>query len=813
MAIDLEIPAAHKSTFQMMNGYHLANGADYDPVHYKGAGDWSENMDNTVTMDVHGADAPKTASMDQAYNYRVRYEASIHKGISKVNGATIKKAEDYNYQYGDVVTFVLNAGNVSDTALNDLPVVDEMNGSHVLLVRIADNPHLASMGLTEENGYYLLDKTGTYHNVKVGVSNGSTLIADTVQVVKTEGQEATDTSEAIPDTYKTTIKWYFPRLNPGETRQIEYQTGVTAKTKLFGLSNDVYLNDRQYDRLHDSINGSGASYGFDKKIVTRRGTPVRDESDNHVLYYYNDALVTHTVIRKDTNVVTYKLTITYDTDRDWAPEKIVIKGSRLFDRLPQTYGKFEWTKDTNVGVEVYARHAEVSENFASDWYINRSEASTPNAEDTLGRTWLHWNDNASITLNKPSEDTGPSVVDIYVTLTYSAEDWNAYAAAAGGKTIDNTAHCEDRMSSVTHEVRGTVDAALRKGVDYLYQIGPTDTRETYFNIAGYVEYYVMLYNGGDTRLYLTELVDTLPRGFTYVGMTRGIGALTANLNANEIQTYNSAQMRTLRNAPVQLTVENSTFLGATVKHTSAGTNNGRNVEQFVISGINYEETNGHYYLMPKQAVAFSYLAKIDENSTKTDDEATNTVVMSYYDPTGYYDLKLHEFADTDRFCGADRSGVALNDGSYTIYESTTGGQLRSDVTVRRGDFKPGLVKEAVSYNGSNPVTSGASITSSGVEKVTWSIKAKAEDYQSMRGYTIIDESPRGNRFHGDVNYVLRNKDGDIVEQVYDANNNYAKPMFRITNTDTATGSITIMTADNRVVHLSSGVETANCLSM
>lgn len=806
MAIDLEIPAAHKSTFQMMNGYHLANGADYDPVHYKGAGDWSENMDNTVTMDVHGADAPKTASMDQAYNYRVRYEASIRKGIVKINGEQIKKAEDYNYQYGDQVSFVLTAANSSNTALDNLPVVDEMSGSHVLLARIADNPQLANLGLTEENGYYLLDKTNTYPNVKVGVSNGATLVADTVTVVKTPGTDATDTAEAMPDTYQTTIKWYFPRLNPGETRKIEYLTGVTAKTKLFGLSNDVYLNDRQHDRLHDSINGSGASYGFDKKIVTRRGTPVKDDGVN-VLYYYNDALETHTVIRKDTNVVTYKLTITYDTDREWAPEEITIKGSRLFDRLPQTYGKFEWTQD-NVKVEVCTRHAEVSDGFANGWYINRSEESAPEVADSLGRTWLHWKDDAYVKLKKPGEGTGPSVVDIYVTLTYSAEDWNAYAAAAGGKVIDNTAHCEERMSSVTHEVRGTVDAALRKGVDYLYQIGPTDTRETYFNIAGYVEYYVMLYNGGDTRLYLTELVDTLPRGFTYVGMTRGIGTLTANLNANETQTYNSAQMRTLRNAPVQLTVENSTFLGATVKHTSAGTNNGRNVEQFVISGINYEETNGHYYLMPKQAVAFSYLAKIDENSTKTDDEATNTVVMSYYDPTGYYDLKLHEFADTDRFCGADRSGVALNDGSYTIYESTTGGQLRSDVTVRRGDFKPGLVKEAVSYNGSNPITSGASITNSGVETVTWSIKAKAEDYQSMRGYTIIDESPRGTRFHGDVRYMLRNKDGRIVEQLYDRNNSYEKPLFRITNTDTATGSITIMTADNRVVHLSSGVETA-----
>lgn len=810
MAIDLEIPAAHKSTFQMMNGYHAERGsdaADYDPVHYKGAGDWSENMDNTVTMAVHGADADRTASMDQAYNYLVRYEASIRKGIAKVNGEQIKKAEDYNYQYGDQVSFVLTAANSSNTALDDLPVVDEMNGSHVLMASVAENPQLEGKGLAVADGYYLLDQTGVYANVRVGVSNGATLVADTVTVEKTPGTEATEDQEATPDTYHTVVKWYFPRLNPGETRKIEYLTGVTAKTKLFGLSNDVYLNDRKYDRLHDSISGSGASYGFDKKIVTRKGEPVME--DGVVSYYYNDALAEHTVIRRDTNVVTYRLTLQYDTDREWAPEEITIKGSRLFDRLPQTYGKFDWTQ-ANVAVEVCARHADVSSDFAESWYINNSKQSGAGKTDGSGRAYLHWNDDASITLKKPAEGTGASVVDIYVTLTYSAEDWNAYAAAAGGKTIDNTAYCEDRMSSVTHEVRGTVDAALRKGVDYLYQIGPTDTRETYFNIAGYVEYYVMLYNGGNTRLYLEELADTLPKGFTYLGLTRGIGGLTTNMNANEVQTYNNGQMQALgSDAPVQLTEGGSTFLGATVKHLSGGTrDDGRHVEKFVISGINYEETNGHYYLMPKQAVAFSYLAKIDENSAKTDDEATNTVAMNYYDPTGYYDLKLHEFADADRFCGADRMGVALNDGAYTIYESTTGGQLRSDVTVRRGDFKPGLVKEAVSYNGSKPVTSGASISSTGVETVNWSIKAKAEDYQSMRGYSITDESPKGTRFHGDVNYVLRNKDGDIVERIYDGNNNYAKPLFRITNTDLANGRITILTANDQVVHLASGVEQA-----
>ena len=84
---------------------------------------------------------------------------------------------------------------------------------------------------------------------------------------------------------------------------------MTAKTKLFGLSNDVYLNDRQYDRLHDSINGSGDDVALvDNETFTIGDNPkVSDEPLEDGTYGYVFDFITPTGDYSMSDLATYEL--------------------------------------------------------------------------------------------------------------------------------------------------------------------------------------------------------------------------------------------------------------------------------------------------------------------------------------------------------------------------------------------------------------------------------------------------------------------------------------------------------------------------
>ena len=213
-----------------------------------------------------------------------------------------------------------------------LPLADHMAGAQVLLVSVADNPDLADRDLTirEVDGVqvYLLNKPGTYSNVKVG-----THLADRVEISASAGG------------LDTMIFWYLTGIKGAVVEEVSYQAtfdpqaaGIAASVCTFRLSNEVWLNDHQTHRLYDRTFVNGTVLRMDKRIVTNL-----DPTDELSLHDPNadEVLDTGTVHEEET--VVYRMLLQGIGDG-----VVSVSGSSLKDKLPASQNRY-WSKE-NVSI-------------------------------------------------------------------------------------------------------------------------------------------------------------------------------------------------------------------------------------------------------------------------------------------------------------------------------------------------------------------------------------------------------------------------------------------------------------------------------
>ena len=288
-------------------------------------------------------------------------------------------------------------------------------------------------------------------------------------------------------------------------------------------------------------------------------------------------------------------------------------------------------------------------------------------------------------------------------------------------------------------------------------------------------YGVILYNSGKTRLYINDMQDVLPKGFTFGGFRqyneRGdqtdFGALVGSGNLG----YTCPDMSFSPFDSNSATKIQCKFLR--VINTDAQIRNGVPVLTFHFTkatGGNYEEQTpeydkkrGKFYLNPGEAITFSYFAFTNERKN-TDDTAVNSIAMPYYDYTG------GGLCVGDEIFHRSSSSYTPNDGSCTIIDNTqvvdsgrTGVSndtqwLYSQVKQVRGEIKPGITKKLTAAVGTNGEVTNDPLAAYPTDTLRWSITAANNGHYPIYDYVLSDTMQEPYQFDGKVSYTIYNAD-------------------------------------------------------
>lgn len=731
--VDLQIYATSKTTFMLLEGDQ----------------DWylqsSTILDSTTNYAyAFKQDGSYKRCQTSSYLYR---DFTLYKNAYK-DGQLLN--DDEGIEPGDIITYtnsVTRASNSTNIAV--LPLVDHMSGSQILLVTAADNPSLSGLGLetiTDDSGvlYYILDRPGTYESIVVG----STL-ADRVVI--------TASQDGNPD---TEIYWY---LTPAATKAVSYQALVRDKNNaaLFSLANEVWLGDHASHRLYDQTYKDGSLAQMNKFIVSENG-------DDNVSS--NDTLVSRSTVQSG-GTVNYRLMVAGS-----GSSTVTVPGSAMYDILPAGVDSFNWDADKvsvryvaepgstitiHSGDETYVYDGDnplVLEDLGgSTWFITDTRPGAEAPSDN--QRYLCWNADFSITIS--------GKLYVYVTLVFPEGDaWSDYVHAYGSSQIQNTFYVYHLSTAVTHDLAVTAEAWLQKGVydsglvmtrssNRFYYTSNLDAngRTTYVNqslIYGYVRYYVTVCNTGESRLYLSEIQDVLPQGFTFQTMNTTYWTGSNKTSGSTMTSgFTKPQNVTLKSASVTASTENleNGYQRVTFNLTTSSTST---------TALNYDETLGRYYLNPNEAVAFYYFCNTNGRED-TADVANNTAAMKFYDYNGA-GLSVSEASG---ITPSDNASALPNDGTCEVMSNAqaeligmTGGDtetqwLASNVTVVRGKIAPGIVKE----NTKDFATT--------TEELPWKVTVSNSGTLNMYDYTLSDMMMAPYQHEGLVSYELTYRTGAV----------------------------------------------------
>ncbi|MEE1036227.1 MAG: SpaA isopeptide-forming pilin-related protein [Oscillospiraceae bacterium] len=677
----------------------------------------------------------------------VTREAVLTKSVTKADGSAM--AENFAVKHGDVLDYRIHFTHYGSGCYENLPLVDELRGSQYLLVPIKENPGLVDKDLETHGDCYILTE-GEYKNVAVGVDDEEKLLtAHSISVKKLEGTEG----------LHTTIKWYFDSLPSGNyAMYVDYQTLVSLDLTgvNYSVHSEVWMNDREGSRLYDSFGGGGTLLEYQKEIVEQRGSkPEKDElfEDGYSLVGPGEQ-------------VTYRLELENPNDFE-----ITLNGANMADMLPDTFGQFAWEKDVNITGFDIKTEGNVTLEKMDSW-----ELGTKYGNLLDQRQYILWPDAASVTLPKDSE------VYIYITLTYpDGEIWDNYAEALKGDPIDNRMYVFRHASTVKHDLKEEGRAMLQKGVygSYLYRYGhlydfhENGSRE-YFNNwdSGYraVLYYVTVVNDGNKRLYLSDIYDALPKGFSYMILTNGTFWNGAPLSCGQVFGNENTTLVTKGGESNMLADIGGdvTYRSATVTATAMETG-----VKFSFSAgdksnsVHWDEARNQCYLKRNEAIVFGYICST--NIALEDNTATNTAAMAYVDPSGT-GMKLVTAEDRSAAAPQTESFFSNNDGNRYIMTSweaencfgvdTGETWLASDVTLYRGGIVPGIQKQTVKYK---DFLTGEEFDYQNyvrhADEITWKITLYNGGTQSMTDYTIVETLPAPYTLTGKVFCVVRNAVG------------------------------------------------------
>lgn len=761
-----QILATVKDTFQL-------TAKDW-PHKYLGAGETDPlNISNGADL---VAPSGKYEANSNNVDVDVRREAEIAKGVSK-DGQYMAEptAKD-----GDILDYRLDFTHYGKGTYDDLPMVDDLYGSQLLLVPVSLNSRLAQKGLAitkdkEGNEYYILTE-GSYENVVVGVDdeeNNLTAASITVRKADQETEVEAGSDRFNYTGLHTQIKWYFSHLNGGDYKKtVSYKALVDMSLSgtSYTIGNIVWMNDKKDDRIYASLWGGGTTIDFNKKIVTEKGnTPAQDKiaPDDYSLVGRGDKVL-------------YRLSI-----QNFGEGRVELSGKDLADALPQTYGtdgsgRFRWTKE-NVKIVDSTWTGDKQPVFTNmeDWYIGNSYAGL------IGdRQYMLWPETSKITFE------GSGVMILYVELTFPNDDengdvWSQYAADNGGRMLNNTMYVYGFQSNVLHELKESGRVLLQKGVysferrDSEDSVNYTQTGSSrlYYNNRDSkyrsITYYVTLYNGGSKRLYLSDMYDTLPKGFTYRGMVSlgnqrdTYNTIITKSGTKSIETGHNGQWLAVTSDHSGQVGEAITYRSATV--TATVDQEGQQVQYSFSNGddgsypLKFDTQRGQYYLDQGEAIVFGYRADIGVTAD-TEARAENTIAMPYIDH-----LKTGVNQITKSNVGVNAKAIDqyadYNDGNrltmsaqevekrYGFEGNGEDTWLVSNVTVRRGEIIPGVTKMAETYtDASGPHIYQNSITPG--DTVHWKVRLDNSGTMSMTDYSFTDIMPRPFQFVGSVNYTI-----------------------------------------------------------
>lgn len=713
--LTIEVPATVKDSLTML---------PHDEEWY--------HPESTTTFDnyvrLNDAEDNRTDS-DSVYNTTYSREFRVDKSSSIDDADTT--AEGF-LDPGSFIDYQVDITDSSDATYTGLPVVDRMVGNQALLVPVQGNEGVEGVsGLTaltrNDTSYYVLDRACTLRTVQVGGK-----IADSVSVEQNDD-----------GTLTTTIVWYYPADETSQSVSLSYSSivlepSVSASETV--INNCTWLGNRQGQRLYDWIYKGASRIAFQKRIVDAVGDG-------------SSAGETFSTLSDGCKVV-YRLMLRTKSG------EAELSGNRIYDALPVTLEDVPWAKGTNVSI-TYGAESKVTN--PDSWSIV--------ADSETGRQHIKWGDDFKISLT-------PEPSYIYVTLTFPAgDDWGRYVDAYGAQSIENAFHVDEYESTVLHAVAERTEASIQKGVYAQHaEAGgaewTTPTRTVYNNSTGAVRrvvtYYVSIYNGGRTRLYLTEVQDALPEGFSYNPLDSELTVIT---DPNQVSVIGSvADQAKLVNASVS------------AEHQSV---DGPGSQTFTFSGnteedgyIHWDEDRRQWYLMPGEALVFRYGLYIGLYD-KTEDTAINQVAMPFddYNRSGLsIATSQTSVGDVSGMEGAEQNNgscdTLTNDQAAAAGFTWEGGEaewLTSQVPLRRSTVLPGITKQLTAATDSTGQSDQNPAAAHPNDTLTWTATLENDGEGQMNEYVFSDTMQAPYRFTGRVEFHLFNANGyEIVQTDADA---------------------------------------------
>ncbi|MDU1684949.1 hypothetical protein, partial [Varibaculum cambriense] len=496
--------------------------------------DFTEQQ-TTNKVNLNDQDVPDTVTT--VNSFEVKKAAYVKNEKVEQNGKPIP--------VGTVVKYQLSLERKGGKAeYNALPFTDKLSGAQVLLVPVkgdnATNPDLQGLKKYNYDGqdYYLLDKPGTYKNVhfsateKVGDSSSSKdFIADRIEVKKLDNGAgiATSTywymaSQDFANPSKVSVD-YLTLTDPEKTGYTKVKDGHPDALNIGGVESPKYS-------ITDKTEMSISKLGADKRIVTKRGAT-----------FDEDSLLSQSPLNAGKKV-TYRLALSVFGD-----DPFIVTGKDIYDALPPSLPGKPWTKDQlSLEIPEGQNGLKVTAGDLKNWKITDTNPADASSSDT--QQYLVWDQDLQLEVS--------GSVYMYVTWQLpEGADWDNYRKKYQSDTLFNTWHVKNDSYSVSHYLGGKAGATLQKGVadtgvvaketykvetKTIYSWGgegsssstedytvlrPDDTasgRVVYSNSAEddraknyrYVRYYNVLHNDGESRLYINDIQDILPKGFHFI---------------------------------------------------------------------------------------------------------------------------------------------------------------------------------------------------------------------------------------------------------------------------------------------------------
>lgn len=675
----------------------------------------------------YGKDADnKELASSRARTY-VSREFRLDKNWS-IDGQPV--TDDTEIRQGSILDYTLSVTHKGSARYDALPLVDLISGAQALLVPAAENSgaewarELQTVTAADGTVYYLLSNPGTYRNVRTSKDR----LADTVTVAQSASG------------LDTLIKWYFADYTGNRSDTVSYRTyvcpGETVPGALvYSLGNEVWLNDHQSHRLYSPVGWVGTIIGLNKVIVDAVG-------DTGVGCRYSPVGEGDTVV--------YRLALRSYPDADGKPYTLKVTGRDMYDALPLSNSTYRWSKE-NVRITYQDNYTVTN---GDNWSVE-----VPAAGD---QQYIKWADDFSITF--------AGTAYIYVELDFpSGIPWQEYAVRYATSTLVNSFHVLSAKRSVTHAVSIAAEVRLQKGVydtvyfyadsiySYRFDMRAADDRLYYQNNdvkLRAVRYYVTLYNGGPTNLYLTDMQDLLPRGFTY-------------FDTNRFNTTNATGNQVLKNG-----VDSYAKKSASVSVTTSMGEDGRQRVLFhftngLNSRISYDEDRQMCYLKPGEYIDFVYACRTNE-TPDTDDMARNVITMPYYDFNNggvIVDDECRIVSDRSRQYTPNDGGCDVLDNGQAENLGFIGGTndtqwITSAVTVIRGGIKPGITKALTGKTSATGATTPNPISAAPSDTLNWTVKTENDGTKSISDYVLTDRMQAPYMFTGEVSYLVYETPGD-----------------------------------------------------